>query len=96
MSHKLDEHNIIKYYGECVMGSRLSLILEVLDINLLDYILNTEHLMRLADIRSVIQQVRHQPGTRSYVNFKPCVTLTYLDFISVSFHFRMEVLYLFA
>lgn len=59
MQHNLAEFNIIKFYGEVIIDDKISLMLEVLDISLIDYLFSLDRPMQLGDIRTVIQQVWH-------------------------------------
>ncbi|XP_044063989.1 uncharacterized protein LOC122881624 isoform X5 [Siniperca chuatsi] len=58
MGHNLHKFNIIKFYGKFVVRSRTSLVFEMLDMTLQDYLLDLEGPMQLEDIRIVIQQLR--------------------------------------
>ncbi|XP_044063986.1 homeodomain-interacting protein kinase 1-like isoform X2 [Siniperca chuatsi] len=57
MGHNLHKFNIIKFYGKFVVRSRTSLVFEMLDMTLQDYLLDLEGPMQLEDIRIVIQQM---------------------------------------
>ncbi|GLD68796.1 homeodomain-interacting protein kinase 1-like protein [Lates japonicus] len=56
-SHNLDKFNIVKYYGELITCGQMSLVYEMLDINLQNYLLDLQGPMRLQDIRTIIQQL---------------------------------------
>lgn len=57
--HNLDKFNIIKYHGALLAYGQMSLVFEMLDISLQDYLINLKGPMRLENIRTVIQQVGH-------------------------------------
>ncbi|XP_042280932.1 homeodomain-interacting protein kinase 1-like [Thunnus maccoyii] len=57
MRHNLDKFNIIKFYNEFFMNSRISLAFEMLDISLQEYPLDLGSPKHLADITTVIQQM---------------------------------------
>ncbi|XP_029283983.1 homeodomain-interacting protein kinase 3-like isoform X1 [Cottoperca gobio] len=57
MLHNLDKCNIITLYDEIFISNRMSLVVEKLDISLHDYLLETQGLVLLEDIRTVIQQM---------------------------------------
>lgn len=96
MHHKLDEYNIIKFYGECFMNSRISLILELLDISLLDYILNAEHNMRLADIITVVQQVWHHLKSKSHVGSRWLILTLFQHYFTIWLkRFSLEFIFLY-
>lgn len=69
MRHNMDKFNVIKFYDEFCMNSRIGLVFEMLDISLQEYLLDLGGPMRLEDIRTVIQQVWHQleSKTKSYL-----------------------------
>lgn len=60
MENNLDESNIIKFEDSVCEKSRTSLIFEILDISLQDYLVDLRRPMKLEDVRTVIQQVLHQ------------------------------------
>ncbi|XP_018558048.2 homeodomain-interacting protein kinase 1 [Lates calcarifer] len=55
--HNLDKFNIIKYHGALLAYGQMSLVFEMLDISLQDYLINLKGPMRLENIRTVIQQL---------------------------------------
>ncbi|XP_029283950.1 homeodomain-interacting protein kinase 1-like isoform X3 [Cottoperca gobio] len=57
MLHNLDKCNIITLYDEIFISNRMSLVVEKLDISLHNYLLETQGLVLLEDIRTVIQQM---------------------------------------
>ena len=57
MRHKLDKINIIKFYNEFFMNSRISLTFEMLDISLQEYPLDLGSPKHLQDITAVIQLI---------------------------------------
>ncbi|XP_071322644.1 homeodomain-interacting protein kinase 1-like isoform X5 [Trachinotus anak] len=65
MDHNLDKFNIIKYDGKFSVNGQMGLVFEMLDISLQDYLMGLDDLMRLKDIRTVMQQAKrgstHQP-----------------------------------
>lgn len=65
MHCNMDKFNI-KFYGKFIVNSRISLVFEMLDISLLDYLLDLEGPVRLQDVSTVIQQVRNQLEPRSF------------------------------
>lgn len=63
MEHNLDKFNIIKYNGKVSVSGQTSLVFELLDITLQDYLLTLEDFMTMEEIKSVIQQVRNKTWT---------------------------------
>ncbi|XP_071322640.1 homeodomain-interacting protein kinase 1-like isoform X2 [Trachinotus anak] len=57
MDHNLDKFNIIKYDGKFSVNGQMGLVFEMLDISLQDYLMGLDDLMRLKDIRTVMQQL---------------------------------------
>nr|XP_029137370.1 homeodomain-interacting protein kinase 2-like [Labrus bergylta] len=57
MRNKMDKFNIVKFYGEVIEKYRRSLVFEVLDISLQDYLLEIDGPMTMKDIRSIITQM---------------------------------------
>ncbi|KAM6994210.1 homeodomain-interacting protein kinase 3-like [Tautogolabrus adspersus] len=57
MRHKMDKFNIVKFYCEVVEKCRRSLVFEVLDISLQDYLVEIDGPMTIKDIRSIIKQM---------------------------------------
>ncbi|XP_044042976.1 homeodomain-interacting protein kinase 2-like isoform X2 [Siniperca chuatsi] len=55
MRQNLDQYNIVKFYDWYQMNNRTGLVLELLDMNLLDYM--KEDRLPLKDIRVIIQQL---------------------------------------
>ncbi|XP_047426423.1 homeodomain-interacting protein kinase 1-like [Mugil cephalus] len=57
MEHNLDSCNIVKYEGSICSKTQTSLVFEMLDINLWDYMKYEKNQMQLEDVRGIIQQL---------------------------------------
>lgn len=57
MQYSLDSSNIVKYQREYSNRQTMSLMYELMDITLMDYMNTLRSPMLLEDIRSIIQQV---------------------------------------
>uniref|UniRef100_A0A672J0B7 Protein kinase domain-containing protein n=1 Tax=Salarias fasciatus TaxID=181472 RepID=A0A672J0B7_SALFA len=57
MAKKLDEANIVKFYGELYVDGVLSLEYELLDISLIDWLVSKNEFILLDEIRVIIKQL---------------------------------------
>ena len=84
MDHKLDQCNIVKFYNS--FGKDRCLVFEPLDISLKGHLAETKVVMQLQDIRTVIEQVRHQLDN-SLKNPTVVNTPLQLSFLLIGKHF---------
>lgn len=57
MRHHMDRFNIIKFHGSVYRWGRRSLVLDLCDISLQDFLQKSKEFMSLEEVRSVTQQV---------------------------------------